>query len=166
METSKKDTRDEKVQKFFLRWSAGYNAAYREEIVDFIRSSHSRWTFRCNVLILERTPVYLTGDFYMGNGIIQSCCQEGLSFILNITMTDESTYLPPRQQFDPGLLSVDNFLTEEEEAKILDSLGDNFDAPCSTVMRELLAPAQLIHRSAQRVDLWCRQALLQFLTAL
>ena len=164
METSKKNSLSGKVQQFVLRWSAAYDSTFQEEIVDYINNNHSEWIFRSNVLISVRTPVYLTGDTYMGNGIIQSCRQEGPCFILTINMTKERTYLAPRQQFDPGLLNVDSFLTEEEEAKILDSLLDDMETPCSSVMRLLFIPARVLQHSFRRLAEMRRRALLQFLT--
>ena len=166
METSKKNSLGGKAQQFFLRWSAAYDSTFREEIVDFINHIHSEWIFRSDVLISERTPVYLTGSSYMGNGIIQSCRQEGPSFILTIDMTNENIYLAPRQQFDPGVMHVDNFLTEEDEAKILDSLADELEIPCSAVMRGLSAPIRLIQAMIRRLALMRRRFLLQSLTVL
>ncbi len=150
METRKKNSLDRNVQQFFLRWSAAYDSTFREETVDLIHNVHSEWIFRSSVLISDRTPVYLTGDTYMGNGIVQSCRQEGPSFILTINMINESAYLAPRQQFDPGLLNVNSFLTEEEESKILDSLTDDLDVPCSAVMRSLSLPLRFLQRAMRR----------------
>ena len=152
MATSKKNSLAEKVQRFFLRWSAAFDSTFREEVVDYINNNHSEWIFRSNVLISDRTPVYLTGDTYMGNGIVQSCRQEGRSFILTINMTNESTYLAPRQHFDPGFLGVDNFLTEEDEAKILDSLRDDLDVPCSSVMRVFSLTVRGLQLVARRLS--------------
>ncbi len=164
METSKKDSLGENTQNFFLRWSAGYDSTFREEIVDYITNNHSEWTFRSDVSISDRTPVYLTGDMYMGKGIVQSCRQEGPSFILTIDMTKEGAYAMPRQQFDPGLLNVDSFMTEEEEGKILDSLLDDLETPCSSAMPLLSIPARVLHQSIRRLALIRQRALLQFLT--
>ncbi len=60
----------------------------------------------------------------MGNGIVRSCHQEGAAYILTVAMTPDPAYVSPRQEFDPGILDLDSFLTEEEEAKILESLKD------------------------------------------
>ena len=39
------------------------------------------------------------------------------------------THVP---QVDPGVLAIDGFLSEEEESRILDSLGEAFDNPDET----------------------------------
>ena len=77
---------------------------------------------RSGLWVPEETRVFLTGKDYTGNGIVRFCQEEGNSFVLTIHIVSEYTTPDLLPEYDPGLLAVDEFLTEEEEAKILDSL--------------------------------------------
>lgn len=120
----------------YVRWSEKYNVSLLEQKVALIRREGLEWVISCPVRILEKTQVYLTGDGAMGNGIVRFCRREGTAYMLTISMSVEPPFIPPRQEFDPGILAIDDFLTEEEEAKILDSLKD--EIPCSVMSQRLV----------------------------
>ena len=87
-------------------------------------------------MVSELTHVHLIGKNYTGNGIIQSCRKEGNSYILTILMTTELA-LPELPERDPGVFAVDDFLTEEEETKILESLCSGIPRQTGCIFRQL-----------------------------
>jgi hypothetical protein len=137
MEARKIDQSSNLGQNLFVRWSDKYHASPLEERVQLVRRDHVEWVVSSPVRIVEKTQVYLSGDWAMGNGIVRSCRREGATFLLTIAMTVDPSYLTPRQEFDPGVLALDDFLTEEEEAKILESLKD--EIPCSVMVQRIKA---------------------------
>jgi len=106
----------------FLRWSDYPELPIREEPVEVIGLDTFQSVIRSNLRINEKTQVYLIGEAYTGNGIVRSCQQEGTGFLLTIAMNVEASLSELRPERDPGVLAVEDFLTEEEEAKILESL--------------------------------------------
>lgn len=121
----------------FLYWSDRYATTSREQSVSLVRQTSSEWTVLSPVRIAEQTPVYLSGGTAMGNGIILSCRLENTAYLITISMTNEHLSLPSCHEFDPGVLNIDDFLTEDEEKKILDSLED--EIPYSvTVQRKIV----------------------------
>src|SRR5205807_1454779 len=66
--------------------------------------------------------VFLIGNHYTKNGIVRSCHEEGDSFLLTILIDSEHSGPELLPEYDPGLFGVDDFLTEEEESKILEGL--------------------------------------------
>ncbi len=128
------------------RWSDRYGVVFMEEDVELIYKSSSEWVVLSPVAICERTQVYLTGKNSTENGIICSCRKDDSVYVLTVSMMAEESFHPSRQEFDPGVLDVDSFLTEEEESKILDSLRD--EMPYSGV----------VHRVAVQIARWLLRA--------
>ena len=81
-------------------------------------------TIKSTLEVREQTKVTLIGKDYTGIVIVTSCRGDGQSFILTISMGKDQSAGSPSLQRDPGVLAVDSFLTEEEEAKILQDLDD------------------------------------------
>ena len=106
------------ADQLLLRWSDYPELPVREEAVEVIGLDACQFVIRSNLRVNEKTPVYLIGNTYTGNGIVRSCRPEGIRFVLTVEATADAP-LPER---DPGLFAIDDFLTEEEEAKILESL--------------------------------------------
>ena len=118
-----------------LRWSEDPASPLREQQVEMVRLHVTESVIRSALRISENTKVYIIGKDYTGSGIVRSCRQEGGHFLLTISVDSERSgpeLLPER---DPGLFAVDDFLTEEEEAKILENL--NLD----TLRRQRCLPA-------------------------
>lgn len=107
----------------FLRWSDYPELSIREEPVEVIGLDTFQSVLRSNLRVNEKTQVRLIGETYTGNGIVRSCQQEGTGFVLTITMSAETSLSELRQELDPGVFAVEEFLTEEEEARILESLS-------------------------------------------
>ena len=97
-----------------------------------IRARVSEAVIRCTVQVRKDTPVNLIGKRYTANGVVLSCRRDGNSFILRIHI-DENLTLRYGEEVDPGVLTVEGFLTEEEEAKILKELEE--DTPSKAISR-------------------------------
>ena len=101
-----------------LRWLEGPSCISREEAVEIVET---HVTDRLTVIrgpfeLGEKTPVYLTGKGYMSNGIVRSCQKRGSDFLLTIGLTNTNS------ERDPGVLSVHEFISEEEAEKILNDM--------------------------------------------
>ena len=73
----------------------------------------------------DQSAVYMISDSYSANGIGWGTNPVGVfTKPASEESTDQmlTTHLP---QVDPGVLAVEGFLTEEEEASILEALGDD-----------------------------------------
>ena len=112
--------------------------------MELLHHSSQEWIVQSPTLISEQTQVYFDGSFYTGSGRIRSCFRDTSCFVLTIAMSLEECFVLPRHEFDPGLLEVDSFLTEEEETKILDSL--NNDIPCSLTVQRLCSELTRVSR--------------------
>lgn len=148
-----------------IRWWDLQSKSPMEQDVQLIHQSFKEWIVQSPVPIVEQTQVHLNGTFHTGNGIVSSYFREALGFVLTIAMTAEECFALPSHEFDPGALQVDSFLTEEEEAKILDSLKN--DVPYSlTVQRmslsRIIGTARAILHHMVRLQ---RKALCLFLPA-
>jgi hypothetical protein len=124
-----------------LRWSDDSNFAVREEFVDVLSKQLSRITVRSGSAIAQDTPVFLAGTQYTANGIAWSCRKDSNSFILGILIDSESD-IHSGSERDPGIFSVEDFITEEEEAAILENLDGG---PSGLALHSQLdTPANLI----------------------
>ena len=124
--------------KIILRWSDPPSAPLAELPVEIVDEDNFEPIIRAPLKISEQTPVTLLTENFMVNGIVRSCRTDRNSFLLTIATEDLSAERLERAQFrDPGALVVDDFLTEEEEAKILEALQDSSPsaAKCSTLAR-------------------------------
>ena len=104
-----------------LRWIEITNSALHEELVYVIRAGVAEAVVRSTVQVKRDTPVDLIGGGHMVNGVVCSCRKEGNSFILRVRI-DENLTLRYDDEIDPGVLAVEGFLTEEEEANILSDI--------------------------------------------
>ena len=111
------------VDQVVLRWSDNPELPVREETVQILELRFPESIVRSSLQFSEETHVYLIGKDYTGNGIIQSCRSDGNEFILTILMTSDSLLPELSMKPDPGVFAIDEFLTEEEELKILQSLS-------------------------------------------
>ena len=107
-----------------LCWSEAPHSPAREEFVQVLESHSEEAVIRTALQVSERTKVTLIGKDYTGIGFVKSCRAEGKNYIVTISMADGDLTDAPLSRRDPGVLAVDNFLTEEEEAKILQDLDD------------------------------------------
>jgi len=73
----------------------------------------------------EKTKVTLIGKDYTGIGIVKSCRGDGKNFIMTIGIGEEWIRPAPAGEPDPSVLVIDEFITEEQEAQILQDLSDS-----------------------------------------
>jgi hypothetical protein len=108
-----------------LCWSDAPNSPVREEFVQILQAQATETVIRCSLKVAEETKVTLIGKDYTGIGIVKSCRRDGETFILNIGLTEDSMLAELPLTADPGALVVDDFITEEQETKILEGLKDS-----------------------------------------
>ena len=136
-----------------LRWSVNPFAPSLELPVEIVDGDNSEPVIRTPLKIGEETPVTLVAKNYMVNGIVRFCRPDKNSYLITVSTQDV-----PDEGFgaayfrDPGTLVVDDFLTEEEEAKILESLQDSprsalGHSPIATTVRALLPSPQSLGAS-------------------
>ena len=104
-----------------LRWSER-NSPRREVIVQVVETHASEAVIRCGLQLSEKTKVYLMGDKFTRTGIVRACRSDGAHFLLTIRATTDDVHTSVASVFDPGIRAVEDFLTEEQEQKILDAL--------------------------------------------
>lgn len=112
-------------ERVLLRWSEAPNLPSREEPVQIIWAHEEEALIRSASKLVENTQVYLITQLRTEDGIVRSCRKEGSSFILRIAIAANITN---GFEFDPGVFVIDDFLTEEQEAQILEDL-ENEDTP-------------------------------------
>jgi hypothetical protein len=124
-----------------LRWSESPNSPSREEPVDILQSRPSETLIRSALFINEKTRVYLIKKGYTRIGFVKSCWEDHGIFLLEIATATGSLSLVSGHPADPGVIVVDDFITEEQETQILNDL----DAGEETVPRCAL-PVKLNQR--------------------
>lgn len=105
-----------------LRWSETCDSAFHEHLVEVISSQQAETVIRSPISLQEQTPVILLE--IKANGIVRSCHKEGSGFIVTISAKDEINRFSSGSQRDPGLVSVDDFLSEAQEAELLKHWND------------------------------------------
>src|ERR1700750_975210 len=111
--------------KLILRWADSPTTSAFELPVEIVDEKDSEPILRAPLKIGEETPVTLVAEDYMVNGIVRFCQADRNSYLITVALRDIPDERPGTAYFrDPGALEIDDFLTEEEETKILESLGD------------------------------------------
>jgi hypothetical protein len=103
-----------------LSWSESPGSTKKQELGQIITVHTSDAVIRSAAPIMVNTTVRVTGKHYTGNGIVQSCTKENTGYILTLTESDDLPFQGSKR--DPGVVAVENFLTEEQEAQILEEL--------------------------------------------
>ncbi len=110
-----------------LRWSDTPSGRALESVVELVDSDHPEPIVRAPRRVGEDTPVTLIAEGYTVNGIVTFCRADKESYLITVSTCGISEdQLETAHFHDPGAIAVDDFLTEEEEAKILESLQDSF----------------------------------------
>lgn len=111
----------------FVRWYNPQCAGYQEDSVEiFLESTIEATIWTVNRLVTG-SSVYIKTDSYSGNGIVSHSKPEEKGYQVVIRLDCENVLSPQLPPFDPGVLALDGFLTEEEENKIFESLGDELE---------------------------------------
>ncbi|MDQ2775146.1 MAG: hypothetical protein M3Y57_09560 [Acidobacteriota bacterium] len=88
-----------------------------------VKTGFSEAIIRSALKIGEETSVSLVGTYYNESGTVRSCRPEGSKFIVTIRI---KAHLPtPKYGIDPGVFALEDFLTEEQELKILEELDQD-----------------------------------------
>ncbi len=101
-----------------LCWSDPPDSPSREQVVQLIEADTSEALIRSTLKVQEKTKVRLIGEKYTGNGIVRSCKKVQSGFMLTIWIAGAANSSCASER-DPGVLAVEDFLTEEQEAEIL-----------------------------------------------
>jgi len=105
-----------------LRWSErGFPS--QEVVVQVIETHASEAVIRCGLQLTEKTKVYLMGEKFTRMGTVRSCQKNGSNFVLTICVGGGKVTSSTASIFDPGVLAVEDFLTEEQEEQILAGLN-------------------------------------------
>jgi hypothetical protein len=102
-----------------LRWFERPGPGFcREQPVEIIEARASQAVLSSSIHFLENTEVCLVAPHGTERGTVQSCHPRGAKFIVTIRFkpTQHLVRSPDR---DPGVLAVEEFLTEEQELEIL-----------------------------------------------
>jgi hypothetical protein len=103
-----------------LSWFDPPGSPKKQELGQIITVHASDAVIRSATPIMVNTTVWVTGKHYTGNGIVRSCTKENTGYILTLTESDDFPFQGSKR--DPGVVAVENFLTEEQEAQILKEL--------------------------------------------
>jgi hypothetical protein len=116
---------DAESDQALLCWSEPPTSPWHEEFVQVLKTHLSEAVIKSAFKVNEKTKVTLIGKDYTGIGIVKSCEEDGKNFILTVLMGEQKAAPISNSPSDPGALLVDQFTTEEQEAKILQDLEDS-----------------------------------------
>lgn len=119
---SENETRNDRHA--LVRWSEHLGGLSQEESVVVVSEADQAIRVCTSRPLKETTPVYIWGARNSGNGIVRSCFPDGRNYIVLIEWNREEMLRFGSSNIDPGVFAIDGFLTEEQEDKILESLGD------------------------------------------
>lgn len=111
----------ENPDQVLLRWS-GLTSPRRGVVVQVVETHASETVIRCHLWFREKTKVYLMGDKITRTGIVHTCRPDGTQFLLTVRTTKADFRASAGSVFDPGIGAVEDFLSEEQERNILESL--------------------------------------------
>ncbi len=139
-----------------LCWSDTPQSPLRRELANILETRSAEAILSTSFKIPENTAVQLSGTNYTGQGVVRSCRAESGSFVLTVSIGSETPAALREWDLDPGVLVVDDFLTEEEEAELLkdfeNSDEDNWSAFRVLPPQPLGGSRSVIRRPAQRLS--------------
>jgi hypothetical protein len=112
-----------------LRWSDAPDRPWREILAKVLHSDAYGATICSSLRLTEETEVRLLRDRRCDCGIVRACREEGSEFILTIWLTESSVPRSEEPDRDPGVLVVEDFLTEEQEERILAEIACEHHSP-------------------------------------
>lgn len=116
-----------KYTQITLQWY-GQSATPHERVVDLLDREGKSALISSPLRLDESTEVVLVHAGVSEAGFVSSCREEGQNFLINIRLSSPDA-LSSRAEFqrDPGALVVDNFLTLEDEERILQDLAKELE---------------------------------------
>lgn len=109
-----------------MQWYEVPGTALRQEMVELLQAQPSEAVIRSAVKLSVNTRVYLKTSTHVWNGIVLSCRPEDLHFVVAIAPR-KGEHITTAFAVDPGVLDVENFMTEEQEQAVLDQLAAGED---------------------------------------
>lgn len=140
-----------------LRWFEGADSETREERVEIMDDRVCQKTIRSSMELSQETEVTLIGMDYTEQAIVRGCRNENNFFLLALALKAPARVSGLSR--DPGAMSVDDLITEEQEAAILAEIAEETlvqQTSSSATKDELDRPSPwqtLYPRSAQRQSL-------------
>lgn len=105
-----------------LRWFEGPRSNHREELVEIVDDHECQTVVRTSFELHPETKVSLITENYTEESVVQACQSEKTFFLLRLEARQHSR--DARAAIDPGLFSVNDFLTEDQEAAILEEVAE------------------------------------------
>lgn len=123
MQVSSSNTRSLRQSNYaLLRWFEGPQSQPREEFVEVLNDRVTGTVVRSSLKLNRETAVMLIGNGYTEEGVVQCCTSEDTWYL--VTLAGKIPGSKSASAPDPGVLAVDDFLTEEQEAAILAELAE------------------------------------------
>ena len=116
-----------------LRWFEGTGSEPREEYVEVMDDRACQKTIRGSVELSQETEVTLIGIDYTAEATVRACQNEDSLFL--VTLALKAPARDSSSSHDAGALSVDDFITEEQEAAILAEIAEE------TLVQQVLSGA-------------------------
>jgi hypothetical protein len=105
-----------------LRWFEDPRSKPREELVEIIKDQVCQVVVRSFSELRQEAEVTLVTEGCTEESVVQACERESAGFLL--TLGIKQPRRDGRSAFEPGVFSVDDFLTEEQEAAILEEVAE------------------------------------------
>jgi hypothetical protein len=131
-----------------LRWQEGPALSPREERVEMLEMHPREAVISSTLQVDELTQVQLIAGGYRETGVVHSCRAEGGHFVLCIRITSSPEIENEGFERDPGVLSLEGFLTDEQAEQILDELdrelGRDESSATRRALRQMLTSFRLL----------------------
>ena len=131
-----------------LRWFDHPGLPYLEESVEVLETRFAETVVCASREIPTETAVLLDGLHYKESGVVRFCRADGDRFVVTISIGVDSRFDSMNAEMDPGVIAVENFLTEEQELKILKDLEDELSRFSFARMLRFLRSLVLLPLSA------------------
>jgi len=105
-----------------LRWFDDPRSKHREELVEIVDDHECHTVVRSSFDLEPETKVSLITENYAEESVVQACQSENTWFVLTLKSTQN--HRDVSAAIDPGVFSVNDFLTEEQEAAILEEVAE------------------------------------------
>jgi hypothetical protein len=128
MSAAQDDSDSDEPPPALLRWVEFDLVNSREEPVEILASHFFEATVSSSVQLVSNTQVDLIAAHYTEKGTVRSCLADGAKFIVTIRLFPEQRNPPLGSQRDPGVFAVNDFLTEEQELRIVQEIDDEIAA--------------------------------------
>lgn len=105
-----------------LRWFEDPRSKHREEVVEIVNDHAYQTVVRSALELHPETKVSLITEDYTEESVVRACQSEETWFLL--TLEGSQHHGEARVAIDPGVFSVNDFLSETQEAAILEEVAE------------------------------------------